>query len=376
MVSAAAALVWTLRPAAGPQEIGDILKSTADKVGSDPYTGEPLSYATGRNDYFGVGRLNMGQAVRWAYPPSLLGATDIQSFLLGAPVMTQSRSVQLTNPSSQGVIWQATVTSGAEWLSVSPASGASVFSAPASLTLTAKRGGLAPGRYWATVRVQPLYPVGLEGIDLVAALQVVPSLRSVHLPVAVNNAGASWLDPYAPGVLSRSVLALSNDALQVVPLPSQSWLSFYGATYGSLLVSDNGMVIFGSGAAGSVRAPVVCPGNGMAPNNAVYVLAVDWEPALGGEILVHQPDANTFVVTWQGVRRSASALAQSFQLVLDRSGSLHANYLAVESPTPGIIGTESFDAAFSQQVLCNGAGRQVRSGDTVQFVTHLPWAQP
>jgi len=374
MVSAAAALVWAMRPGAGPQEIADILMSTADKVGSSPYTGEPLSYATGRNDYFGTGRLNMGQAVRWAYPPSLTRVTERQSFLLGAPAMTQSRTIQLANPSSQGVIWQATVTSGADWLSVSPPSGASVFSTPASLALTASRGGLAPGMYWATVRVEPLYPAGLEGFDVTASLLIVSSLRSAHLPMAVNNAGPSWLDPDAPGVLYRSPLSLGNDVLQNVALPFG--LAFYGATYGSLLVSDNGTVIFGSTGSANMRAPAFCPGNGMAPNNAVFVYAVDWDPALGGEIVVHQPNAETFVVTWQGMRRAASPLAQSFQLVVQSSGSMHANYRAVEGPTPGIIGTESFDAAFSQQVLCNGAGRQVRSGDTVHFVTHLPWMHP
>lgn len=374
MVSAAAALVWTFLPLAGPQEITAILTSTADKVGSDPYSGEPLSYATGRNDYFGSGRLNAGQAVRWAFPPSLTPVADVQSFLLGAPVATQSRSVQLTNPSGQGVIWRATVSSGANWLSLAPGSGASVFSSPASLTLTANRGSLPPGTYWGSVRIEPLYPAGLEAFDVTASLRVVPALRVTHLPLAANEAGPAWLDPNAAGVLYRSRLALGNNALQTVALPFG--VRFYGTTYGSLLVSDNGTVIFGSTSAAGMAAPAVCPGNGLPPNNAVYAFATDWDPGLGGEILVHQPDANTYVITWQGMRRAGVPLAQSFQLVLGSSGSVHANYHTVESPTPGIIGTESYDAAFSQQVLCNGAGRQVRNGDTVYFVTHLPWAQP
>lgn len=184
MVSAAAALVWTLRPAATAEEVAGILKSTADKVGTDPYSGEPYSYASGRNDYFGSGRLNVGWAVRAAYPPSLATDAGLQSFFLGEPYETQSRIVELTNPSTRGVSWQATVLGG-NWLTVEPSVGTSLFSAPSLMTLTAELGELTPATYSGIVRIQPLDPPGLPSFDIPVRLRVVESVSRMYVPFAL-----------------------------------------------------------------------------------------------------------------------------------------------------------------------------------------------
>ncbi len=182
MVSAAAALVWILKPAATHQEVADILKNTADKVGTDP-SGQPLSYETGRNDYFGFGRLNVGWAVRAVYPPSLTTNAGPQSFLLGEPLTTQSRMIEITNPSNRGVSWQATVL-GADWLSVTPGFGTSLYSVPGYLTLTAELGELTPATYSGLVRVQPLDPADLPGFEILVQLRVVESVSLLYLPFA------------------------------------------------------------------------------------------------------------------------------------------------------------------------------------------------
>lgn len=184
MVSAAAALVWTLKPAATAQEVAGILKSTADQVGTDPYSGEPFSYVSGRNDYFGSGRLNAGWAVRAAYPPSLATDAGLQTFLLGEPYERQSRVVELTNPSTRGVSWQATVL-GASWLTVTPNVGTSLYSAPSLMTLTAELGVLTPATYSGIVRVQPIDPPGLSGFDIPVRLRVVESVSRLYVPFAL-----------------------------------------------------------------------------------------------------------------------------------------------------------------------------------------------
>ena len=180
MVSAAAALVWTLRPAATAQEVAGILKSTADRVGTDPM-GMPLTYVSGRNDYFGSGRLNVGWAVRAAYPPRLATDAGLQSFLLGKPYETQSRVVELTNPSTRGVSWQATVL-GASWLTVTPSVGTSLYSAPSLMTLTAELGELTPATYSGIVRIQPLDPPDLLSFDIPVELRVVESVSRFYVP--------------------------------------------------------------------------------------------------------------------------------------------------------------------------------------------------
>jgi hypothetical protein len=370
LVSAAAALVWTLRPAALAAEIADVLKSTADKVGTDPYSGEPLSYSSGRNDYFGSGRLNAGNAVRWVYPPSVSPAEAVVNLLLGGSLRSASQTLQIENMSGQGVYWRASVTPSAPWLSVTGATGTSLYNSPASLALTVDRLDLAPGLYVGTIRVEPVYPTGLVPVDVRVQLRVAPTLTRAYAPLFVQALEPTWLDPNAGGVLTRSTLQIANDSLMAVALPFP--VSFYGTRYQMLQVSDNGLITFTASSA-SAKPPAACPGNGTPPNNAIYVLGYDWNPSLGGQIVAHQPDLNSYVITWQDVRRTGGAATQSFQLVITSDSRFRGNYRAVESPAPGMVGTEDYDGAFSQRVLCNGAGRPPKNGDSVRFETRLPW---
>ena len=102
MVSAAATLVWTLRPAATTEEVAAILKATADKVGTDPYSGEPYSYASGRNDYFdscrlkSVGRTPCVSARVATDPASMFSwrTDDVQSRVSPSPIQHPGVVVQ------------------------------------------------------------------------------------------------------------------------------------------------------------------------------------------------------------------------------------------------------------------------------------------
>lgn len=372
LVSAAAALVWTLRPAATAGEIAGILKNTADKVGSDPYSGQPLSYPGGRNDYFGSGRLNVANAVRWVYPPALIPAAPQFSILLGGTTTSATRSVEIMNPSGQGVNWQAIVVTPTPWLSLAPpAGGFSVYGFSASLAFQIDSLNLSPSIYAGTIRLLAVNRADVAPVDLSVILRVAPALERTYAPVLTQGLGPGWLDPDAPGVLYRSILPLTNDKMMALALPFP--VDFYDASQQILQVSDNGFVIFGSANGASGETPAQCPGSALPPNNAIYVLANDWDPSLGGQVVVHQPDSNTYVVTWQDVRRTGNALPQSFQLVIGSDSAFWGNYRTVESPLPGIIGAENYDATFVQQVLCNGAGRQVKSGESLRFTARLPW---
>jgi thermitase len=366
LVSGAAALIWTMSPAATYQQVADILKSTADKVGAYPYD------VKGRNDYFGYGRLNVGQAVRRAYPRSLTPVTDVQQFLLGGSVMQQERQVTLVNPSGQELYWQATVIQGAGWLGVDPAIGTAKYGSPGMLTLRASRGVLPPGLYPGTVRVQPLYVTGIPSFDIPVELRVSSTLRRTYLPgISQNWSSGQWFDPLAGGSSPAEPLNLGNNQAQQVFLPFT--VPFYGGTFRTMWVSDNGLVFFGLYDAAATQPPAGCLATAAAPNNAIYALALDWRPDLGGQVYVQQPDASTFVVTWYQMRRAGSALPQTFQLVLRRGGQITAYYRTIESPAPGIVGAENWDGTVAQRIRCNGAGSSIDAGDTVVFNPALPW---
>jgi thermitase len=372
LVSGAAALVWTMAPAATYQQVTDILKSTADKVGTDPQTGQPISYVSGRNDYFGYGRLNVGKAVRQAYPRSLAPVTDVQQFLLGGLVTQQERPVALANPSGQELYWQATVIQGTGWLGVDPAIGTAKYDSPGTLTLRASRGALSPGVYLGTVRVQPLYVAGIPSFDIPVQLRVSDALSRTYVPSVVREwSPGQWFDPLAGGGSSAEPLNLLDNQAQPVGLPFT--VPFYGGTFTRMSVSDNGLVVFGQDEVGATQLPAGCLATAAAPNNAIYVLALDWRPDLGGQVYVQQPDTSTVVVTWYQVRRAGNPLPQTFQLVLRRGGPITAHYQTVESPAPGIVGAENWDGTVAQQIRCNGAGSPISAGDTVVFNPALPW---
>lgn len=371
LVSAAAALVWTVEPAANAQDVANFLKSTAEKVGTNPFTGQAIPYVNGRNDYFGYGRLNVAKAVRWAFPPSLQPITARPTFLLGGPLTQSTRRLTIRNPSDQAVTWQATVSDGADWLSVTPAVGSASYSAAGGLTLQAASAALEPGAYTAMVRVQPLYPGWLSGFDIPVALRVDEGMGVVFLPGVLNRRdGPDWYDPFAPGAPAPTALAVAGDGLATQSLPFP--LSFFGGSYSQLRVSENGLVIVGFTSNTSLPAPRGCLPSAAAPNNAIYALAADWQLSLGGAVYVHQPDPDTYVITWHQMRRTADAPPDTFQLVFRRSGRITAHYLTIASGLPAIVGVENFDGTYAQQIACNDSGA-VSSGAVVALEPVLPW---
>jgi subtilisin family serine protease len=361
LASAAAALVWTYLPAASRLEITGILKETADKAGSFAYD------LNGRNPYFGYGRLNIGRAVRRAYPPSLSPSpAGTQSFLLGGPVQQASGQVAVANPSIQPLSWQATVLQGGDWLKLSTSSGTASFGAPGSLAFRAEPTALPPGQYPGLIHVS--YNSGASGFDLPAQLRVAANLQRAFIPQAANGyLAANWVDPLPGG----QALNLPDNGFAQVALPFP--VIFYDQLYSSIWVSDNGVALFTLPAAAGVFDPANCMPGAKRPNDAYYVLWQDWLPQLGGNVYVHQPDNDTFAITWYQVVRTGSPVPHSFQLVLTRDGRALFQYQTVASPVQGTIGIENFDGTVAQQILCNGVGRQVRSGDALLMNPQVPW---
>jgi len=366
LVSAAAALVWGMLPASTPDQVAAILRDTTDKVGTDPDTGTPYAYIGGRNDYFGYGRLNAGRAVRWAQAPALSTATTAVRFTLGGRVTSGNQVVELRNPSDQVVVWQASVVQGQSWLSVQPASNTTRYDYPSTVTLRAGPGLPANGVYYGLVRVQPVYPEGLAPVDIPVELVVRSLTRQTYLPSVAWEA-AAWYDPAQGG--RRLSLGNNQVSEEILPFP----VTFFGASHTRLWVSDNGLVYFGGEQPRATVPPATCPPSAAQPNNALHVLALDWDPGLGGQIYVQQPNPDTFVVTWNQVRRAGNPQPQSFQLVLRRDAAPLASYREVEALPPGYIAAENYDGTHAHQVFCAGAGRAPTNGAVVTFDVRTPW---
>ena len=183
---------------------------------------------------------------------------------------------------------------------------------------------------------------------------------------------AEWFDPLDGSDPTPQALGLDNDTVRQLRLPFP--VMFYGEGQTRIGISDNGLVIFAQPGVYQMYPPAGCLQTAAAPNNALYVLALDWRPDFGGqEVYVHQPNADTYVVTWWQVRRAGNLTPQSFQLVMRRNGQITANYRTIEVPSPGTIGAENWDGTVAQQIRCAGAGLAVGPGATVQITPVLPW---
>jgi hypothetical protein len=213
------------------------------------------------------------------------------------------------------------------------------------------------------------YNAGASGFDIPIHLRVADVLHRAFIPQEASGyTGANWIDPLAGG----QPLTLADNSLVQVPLPFP--VSFYGQTYYSAIwVSDNGMALFGEDSAAGAFSPANCIPGAARPNNAFYVLWHNWIPAMGGQVYTQRPDGDTFVITWHEVMRSGSSTPHSFQVVLTRGGGVRFQYRTVATPLEGTIGIENFDGTLAQQILCNGAGRQVRSGDALLMNPAVPW---
>ncbi len=359
-VSAAAALVLTYMPAATHAQVADILKNTADKVG--PYT-----YVGGRNDWFGAGRLNVGRAVRWAYPPSLQSTVGSYRFLLGAPVTQTSVTLPIINGSDQPVTWQATELTGAAWLRMTPGRGVTSYSAPDTLTLQAGPTALGPGEYDAVIQVRALAPSSASFL-IYTTLKVVGGVQQRFLSLIANQKqAANWVDPSTGGI----AIYPTNDSPYQVGLPFP--VVFYGQNRNAVSVSFKGYVSFTQPGSGQAAAQSTCLPTAALPNDAVYVLWQNWDPALGGQVFVQQPDSDRFVVTWFQMRRFPGDLPHSFQLVLFRDATLTLQYRAIQTPTQGTIGIENWDGTVTRQVACNGVGLLPSDSDAFSLTAQLPW---
>jgi subtilisin family serine protease len=115
-VAALAGLIRALKPEWNPDQVEAYLKVTAAKVGGFAYD------ENGRNDYFGYGRIDTAAAL-WSLDPPHLAASSTAWIVRIEPGEPSGVSLALTNDSGVPVGWSVQVTTGADWLQVTPMEG-------------------------------------------------------------------------------------------------------------------------------------------------------------------------------------------------------------------------------------------------------------
>lgn len=360
-VAGTAALMRAVNPQLSNATIVAILRNTADKVGSFPYS-------NGRNDFLGFGRLNAAKAVRQALPPTLASTPREISLLTTIGQAPPTASLSLHNPSSQPLNWQL-VEISADWLDVDPPwAGSLAFPASAALRVRVIASP-PPGVHNAFIRLRTTTWGGQqEELMVPVRLRAARSLQRTFLPmVDANHVIASWVDASEGGAIS---IALGDDGAQALGLPFS--FPFYGVDYSQLWVHANGFLSFGRGFPGSQAAVNGCIPSLQPPDGAIYALWDDLDPSRGGQVFFRNVNDEYVVVEWRDVPRRGSGGLNTFQVLLWPDGRVLLHYQAVAEPARAVVGLENWDNTMGWQIACNGSGVLPQPGRAWLLLTATP----
>jgi subtilisin-like proprotein convertase family protein len=123
---------------------------------------------------------------------------------------------------------------------------------------------------------------------------------------------------------------------QVVQLPMGFVVSYFGYLYSEVFISSNGMISFGTGSNEWNNTAIPNPA---APNNAIYALWDDFNPAAGGHVYYQAIDTGgdnpRFIVQWDNVPQFNQNDSNTFQIVIRPNGWVNFNYLTISSFAAG-----------------------------------------
>jgi hypothetical protein len=416
LVSGGAALLFSLQPQLSAADVRAILVETA----------QPLVQPESE---VGAGRLNLRTAIRRLVPANLtieparvghsaftgpmLAANDGQMGIAQAeipepqltawgdesrtlapigPPKAITRTLTLANPSLTPMIWEATLQSGASWLSIEgPSSGLARFESPGLLTVVISPTAQMSGRYHGQVRVQGTRPDGTRTIHFIPVqLDILPaaSLR-VFFPIAEGLVNGGQLPGAAPALESafawampapgqtRTVYGLTGDSATSVPLPFA--VNFKGRTFTDFRLASNGYISFPAAETdpGSLNR---CLSDLIRPSHVVAGWWGDLDPgAPQSQVSTFVTAAGEFVVEFFAVPlRGQSTARVSFQIVLVPDGPIRLNYLRTpsrafmaEQRPPTTVGIAAQYGRFYRQLYCGRdailTGELPQSGQSFVF---------
>jgi len=388
LVSAAAALLRSIRPSLTNDAVETILEETARDIGL------PLIEA-------GAGLLDAEAAVRRLLPASVrVSPPSIMATLpYGAAPFTQT--VIIDNPSATSANVTATAAQ-TTWQRVVNLAGGSVVTnlahgEPLYLTVAISPTNLVTGLYSSAVELDVRFA---DGSNQSLSVPVIVDIDgwmtdSLYLPLVGGGSGSPSPTPPAPlpfvwetPVVTPTVLSIASGGFVTVSLPFG--FPFSGGDRSSTLrytqahvYEDGFLALVGDGS-----APTATPGSNRClpvldqPQQALFGWWANLDPAQsGGEISIFQPASDRFVVQYENVASAIGvtpAYTATFQIVLHSNGAVGFNYLALPDPialTPGeltpavTVGAQALGGLFHNQVTCitptQGVGRPPSSRSSI-----------
>ncbi|MFO7631065.1 MAG: S8 family serine peptidase, partial [Caldilinea sp.] len=385
LVSAAGALLMSVRPNLTNDEVETILEETAHDVGLPQ-----IEAGAGLLDVeAAVRRILDGKAV---ITPASIGAM----VLPGALSFTQT--VIVDNPSLAPVDVAGAIPL-ANWYDVINVQGGGfvaslVHGEPLYLTIVMSPTNLITGVYTNEIVLDLTYAYGKKGVTSLPLLLGVGELPTqTYLPLIANRSSQplppsplpfAWETP----VVTPTVLSIGSGGSVKVSLPFAFPLSGVDITssesYTEMQVYEDGFLVF----ADSSFVPVPEPSQNQClpvldqPAQAIFGWWADLNASLpGGEIMTFQPAPDRFVIQYENIASAAGvtpSYTATFQIVLHANGNVGLNYLdvpdaiaqALDELTPEVtVGVQAKSGLFHNQVTCitltDGYGRPPHSETSI-----------
>ena len=344
-VSGAAALVWGTRPDLSLVQLRNLLLETARK------TGAPSSDV-------GAGRLDVHAAVRKALLSDLQPSRAHISALASAGASAFTDSLALANPSGELIFWQASVSSGSQWLAVQPSSGtqsaggSARYGEPARLSLVITPTQLPPNDYSGALSVVGTRTNNSQvNLTIPVDLYVRAGLNRAYLSQTGRSLGPlEWQTPDGGG---KQIQQMGDSTSLGLLLPFTFTVEAQAVT--TVRLYADGFLTFP--ASESVASlPVACTPDETPAQQAIYAWWTDLNPGQGGTVSTFTSTSGAFVAEFLDVPLAAPAVPEdrvSFQIALFPDGAVKLNYAALPRTAVDVaVGMEVKEGLFSARIGC------------------------
>ncbi|RMF02730.1 MAG: hypothetical protein D6768_07540 [Chloroflexi bacterium] len=181
-VSGLAALVWGMDPSLTAAQVQQQIESSADDLGT-----------TGKDDYFGWGRINAYKALQPYIALTLQNSAGVELttpvvFMADDATTPGSQTLQVSTTYPDAITWTAAISPPVSWVSVSPPAGGQVTAASVGQFDLNASTPSGYNTYTTTVVVTGTTATGLNlSTSDEVRLSYVPQLQQLQLPVIFKN---------------------------------------------------------------------------------------------------------------------------------------------------------------------------------------------
>lgn len=164
----------------------------------------------------------------------------------------------------------------------------------------------------------------------------------------VSTAGNTALEDISG---TGNLLTLTDDSNANAPIGFS--FNFFGTSYSDCYIAANGYISFGGGSTNYLNGPIP---NAAAPNNVIYAIWDDFNPAAGGSVQYETRGTpgvdQRFIVQWTNVPQFDNTDSNTFQIILFQDGSVEIRYgfCSAFTDADATVGIENADGTAATSV--------------------------